>query len=165
MRLNHRDLWDTTHLKSELAANAISEGKLFLYFFAIIGFDWLQFTAIRLSSRSGILADWQRVDAWFTLCLTAIGLVFLFVCNGGIHGKDFLRRYFPLSFIVGWKFMVCASIALWAMGLVLESEPASVVGWASTATLAVINIAMFLRIGFHLREVARASNAQQWPHY
>lgn len=159
MPLNHRDLWDTTHVKSELAANAISEGKSFLYFFAIIGFDWLQFTAIRLSSVSRVISEWERVDAWSTLCLTAIGLVFLFLCNGGIHGKDFLYRYFPLSFVVGWKFMVCASIAIWGIGLVMQGEPASVVGWASTATLAVINVAMFLRIGFHLREVVRTRSA------
>lgn len=159
MPLHHRDLWDTKQVKSELAAHAISEGKVFLYFFAIMGFDWLQFTAIRLSSVSGVIADWERVDALATFCLTAIGLVFLFVCNGGTQGKDFLSRYFPLSFIVGWKFLVCASMALWVIGLVLHGQPAAVVGWTSTATLAIINMAMFLRIGVHLREVARASSA------
>jgi hypothetical protein len=159
MPLNHRDLWDTKHVKSELAARAISEGKVFLYFFAIMGFDWLQFTAIRLSAVSGVIADWARMDAWSTFCLTVIGLVFLFVCNGGTLGRDFLYRYFPLSFVVGWKFMVCASMALWAIGLVLRGQPAAVVGWTSTATLAIINIAMFLRIDAHLREVARACSA------
>lgn len=159
MFLNHRDLWDTKHVKSELAAHAISEGGVFLYFFAIMGFDWLQFTAIRLSAVSGVIADWARVDAWSTFCLTVIGLVFLFMCNGGTHGKDFLYRYFPLSFVVGWKFVMSASMALWGIGLVLHDQPAAVVGWTSTATLAIINMAMFLRIGVHLREVARASSA------
>lgn len=89
MLLNHRDLWDTKQVKSELAAHAISEGKLFLYVFAIMGFDWLQLTAIRLSAVSGVIADWERVDAWSTFCLRAIGLVFLFVCNGGTRGRIF----------------------------------------------------------------------------
>lgn len=38
-------------------------GKVFLYCFAISGFDWLQCTAIRLSSVSEVIADWERVDA------------------------------------------------------------------------------------------------------
>jgi hypothetical protein len=152
--INHRDFWDTKHLKSELAANAISEGKLFLYFFAITGFDWLQFTAIRLSSTPDTIYDWERVDALSTLFLTVIGLIFLFLCNGGIRGKDFLYRYFPLSFVIGWKFMVCASITIWLVDLVMFGEPAYFVGLASTATFSIFNIAMFLRIGFHIREVA-----------
>jgi hypothetical protein len=159
MPLNHRDLWDTKHLKSELAANAISEGKLFLYFFAITGFDWLQFTAIRLTAVSEVIADWERVDALSTLSLTAIGLVFLFLCNGGILGKDFLYRYFPLSFVVGWKFMICASTATWLISLFMQGEPAYFVGWVSTAAFALFNVAMFLRIGFHLRDISRASYA------
>ena len=48
MPLNHRDLWDTRHVKSELAARAMPEGKVFLYFLAITTFDWLQFTAFRI---------------------------------------------------------------------------------------------------------------------
>lgn len=159
MPLNHHYLWNTRFLKSELSAHAISEGKLFLYFFAITGFDWLQFTFIRLSSTSGAMQDWEYANALSPLFITIIGLLFLFLFNGGVHGKDFLYRYFPLSFVVGWKFMVAATIAIWVTGLVMKNEPVYLVGWISMLIFTVFNIAMFLRIGFHLREVAQANLA------
>ena len=48
MALNHRDLWDTRHVKSALATRAMPEAKIFLYFLAITTFDWLQLTAFRI---------------------------------------------------------------------------------------------------------------------
>ena len=157
MPISHRDLWDTKYLKSELASHAVSEGKSFLYFLAITGFDWLQFTAIRLSPSSGTISAWERADALSTLALTVLGLSFLFWCNGGVHGKDFFYRYFPLSFVVGWKFMVSVSITLWLVGLAMQNVPAPIVGWATTIILAAFNIAMFLRIGLHLRDLFRVT--------
>lgn len=82
MQLNHRDLWDTKHLKAELAAHVMSEGKVFAYFFAIMSFDWLQFTAIRLSAVFAPISEWDRADALITFVGTILGLAFLFWCNG-----------------------------------------------------------------------------------
>lgn len=159
MFINHRDLWDTKHLKSELASHVVSEGKSFLYFLVITGFDWLQFTAFRLWPTSGELSSWEQADAMSTLAITIIGLVFLFWCNGGRLGKDFLYRYFPLSFVVGWKFVASVSVVLWFVDLVMQNAPASTVGWASTVILAAFNIAMFVRIGYHMNELFHANRA------
>ncbi|MBK8814808.1 MAG: hypothetical protein IPN42_04530 [Methylococcaceae bacterium] len=100
-------------MKAELTARAVSEGKSFFYFIAIIGFDCLQFTLVRLSTAPVPLSDWEHVDSLSTFVLTVLGLIFLFWCNGGIRGKDFVYRYFPLAFVVGWKFMVSTFAALW----------------------------------------------------
>lgn len=157
MSINHRDLWDTEHLKFALAAHALSERKTFLYFLAIFAFDWMQFTAIRLSPALDSIASWERADALFTLALTLGGLVYLFICNGGARGRDFLYRYFPLSVVVGWKFLGAAVLMLWATTWLLRDAQASIVGWASTGVLAIINLLMFLRIGKHMRDLAAVS--------
>lgn len=155
MPLNHRDIWDAKHVRSELAAHAISEGKTFAYFFAIICFDWLQFTSFRLTVSASPIQSWEHFDALLTLVLTILGLLFLYWCNGGSRGKGFLYRYFPLSFVVGWKVMVLASATIWFLPFVLQNSTVSVIGWASAATLAGFNVAMLLRIGFHLRRLSR----------
>ena len=62
MALNHRDLWDTRHVKSELATRAVSEAKVFLYFLAITTFDWLQFARGAAGTRDPIV--WSLSDAW-----------------------------------------------------------------------------------------------------
>lgn len=151
MSFSHRDLWDTAHVNAALARRAVSEGKAFFYFIAIMAFDWVQFTLIRLAPGTALHA-WDYADALFTLALTIGGLMFLFQRNGGRHGRDFIYRYFPLSLVVGWKFIAAAIVALWLIDAT-GGDPA-VTGWASVATLAAINVTMFLRIGQHMRYVA-----------
>jgi len=155
MPLNHRDFWDTKRLKSELATHAMSEGKVFLYFLAILGFDWLQFTVIRLSSYGRPITDWERADALIALAITIAGVLFLFARNGGSRGRDFLYRYFPLSVVVGWKFVAVGFVVLALSHRLMQGAPAHVSGWAATGILVAVNIGMFLRIGKHMKDLAR----------
>ena len=123
MPLSHRDLWDARHVKSELAAHAMPEGKVFLYFLAITTFDWLQFTAFRIRPNPEPLSPSAQFDAWFGFGITVVGVVFLFLCNGGGRGKDFLYQYFPLSGVVGRKFVVAMVVASWALSLLASRPP------------------------------------------
>jgi hypothetical protein len=155
MALSHRDLWDTRQLKSELALRAMPEAKVFLYFLAITTFDWLQLTAFRLWPNPEPLSVSAVVDAWFGLGITVVGVVFLFLCNGGSQGKDFLYRYFPLAVVVGWKFVAAMVFASWALGLVLAGQPDNVRRWSMVALGCLGNALMFLRIGQHLKALSR----------
>jgi hypothetical protein len=159
MPLNHRDLWDTRHVKSELAARAMPERTVFLYFLAITTFDWLQFTAFRIRPSPEPLSPSAQFDAWFGFGITVVGVVFLFLCNGGGRGKDFLYRYFPLWVVVGWKFVVAMVVASWALSLGLAGQPENVIRWSLVALGCLGNALMFLRIGQHLRALSREAAA------
>jgi len=137
----------------------MSEWKTFLYFLALTTFDWLQFTTLRTAQYEERPPYLSSFDAWFAFGITILGLVFLFACNGGPQGRDFLYRYFPLSVVVGWKFVAVALVASWVGSIALQNSPDSVRGWASSAILVAINVAMFLRIGFHLNHLARQHEA------
>jgi hypothetical protein len=160
MRFQHRDLWDTKHVKQELVAGRVLEGKAFAYFFAIMAFDWLQFTAFRLSPSAAPPSAWERADALITFGLTLCGLAFLFLCNGGIRGQQFLQRYFGLSFVVGWKMVILSFVALAAHDMLMHDASPALVGWGATGVLAVLNVIMMLRIGWHMRALANASDMQ-----
>src|SRR5918999_1584279 len=149
MPLSHRDLWSTAHVKTQLAFGPMSEAKTFLYFLAIMAFDWLQFTAFRLSRSSEPIAAWNYFNAWFSLAITLATLVYLFMCNGGTRGRHFLHRYFPLSVVVGWKFVAAGLIALPVVRMLLSGASQSVIGWSLSGALAGLNVLMFLRIGHH----------------
>jgi hypothetical protein len=154
MALSHRDLWDTRHVKSELATGAMPEAKVFLYFLAITTFDWLQLTAFRIRPKPEPLSLPDEFDAWFGIGITVVGVVFLFLCNGGSRGKDFLHRYFPLAVVVGWKFVVAMVAASWALSRVLVGQPEHVTRWSMVALGCLGNALMFLRIGQHLMSLS-----------
>jgi hypothetical protein len=159
MPFSHRDLWSTAHVRTQLAPGPMSEAKTFLYFLAIMAFDWLQFTIFRLSRSSEPIAPWQYFDAWFALAITLAALVYLFLCNGGTRGAHFLYRYFPLSVVVGWKFVAASLIAFPAVQMLTSGASPNVSGWSLSAALAVLNLVMFHRIGHHLKWLGRESRA------
>ena len=157
MALSHRDLWDTRHVKSALTTGGMPEAKVFLYFLAITTFDWLQFTAFRIWPNPEPLSLPAEFEAWFGLGITVAGVVFLFLCNGGGQGKDFLYRYFPLAVVVGWKFVLAMVIASWALSRVLAGQPENVTRWSVVALGCLGNALMFLRIGQHLKALSRGT--------
>ena len=159
MPFSHRDLWSTAHIKAQLASGPMSEGKTFLYFLAIMAFDWLQFTAFRLARSSEPIPAWNHFDAWFAFAITIAALVYLFLCNGGTRGAHFLYRYFPLSVVVGWKFVAASLVALPTLKMLLSGASPNVSGWSLSATLAALNVIMFYRIGHHLKGLGREARA------
>jgi len=120
MPFDHRDLWSTAHVQAQLTSGPMSEGKTFLYFLTITGFDWLQFSAFRLSQRPQPLSTSDYFDVVFAFAITLGGLVYLFLCNGHLRGVHFLYRYFPLSVVVGWKFVAASLIVLPALTASLQ---------------------------------------------
>lgn len=152
---SHRDLWSTAHVIKQLASGPMSEGKTFLYFLGITGFDWLQFTAFRLSQSPEPIPTWGYFDAWFALALTIAGLVYLFLSNGGTRGVHFLCRYFPLSVVVGWKIVAASFVVLPAVKASLMGASPGVIGWSLSFAMVALNLVMFLRIGHHLKGLSR----------
>lgn len=157
--LDHRPLWSTSYVRSQLVANAISERATFAYFLAIMAFDWIQFTQIATTPTPNISA-WSLFNSWATFAITVLGLVYLFHKNGGSHGHNFLLRYFPLSITVGWKFFVFSYAAMWLTQITFAQYGRAALGWSSSATLAAINCLMFWRIGFHLQAIVKATSPQ-----
>lgn len=156
LQFGHRDLWDTRHIRKRLVARQVSERQAFAYFLAVLVFDWLQHTAARLFPAILPVPDWEVASTLLTLALSVGGPLFLFWCNGGGVGQDFLRRYFVLSFVVGWKFAVASLLLSSCLPLMAAEVPPASLGWGATALLACLNVAMFLCMGWHLREMAAA---------
>jgi len=153
---NHRYVWSTAFIKELLRQNGLSEAASFGYFLVIMAFDWLQFTLIATTPTPSI-SSWSAVGAWTTFAVTMLGLPYLYRKNGGGTGQQFLRRYFPLSVTVGWKFVVTMFVALWLIPVALAGQGDEVLGWSANVVLAVINILMFWRIGFHMKTLSNES--------
>ena len=144
-------------MREELRADRLSEAAAFRYFLAVMAFDWLQFTLIA-TTPSPSIANWSAAGSWATFAVTVLGLIYLYRQNGGDMGRQFLRRYFPLSVTVGWKFVVAMLICVPLIPRVLSQQNEEFLGWTTTTALATINICMMWRIGAHLRSLSRETH-------
>lgn len=152
MSLDLRYAWSSRFVREKLRAGRLSEVASFTYFWVIMVFGWLQFTLI--VTTPGSIEAWSVASSWATFAITALGLAYLFHQNGGRKGRHFLRRYFPLSVTVGWKFVLGMMLAVWLVPLAVSSQGAVFTGWARAVVFGVINLAMFWRIGYHLKLLA-----------
>ncbi len=153
MSFNHRYLWSTAFISNLIRTERLSDEAAFRYFFAIMVFDWLQFTLIATTPMPNI-SPWSTVGSWSTFVVTVFGLLYLHRMNGGRSGRQFLQRYFPLSVTVGWKFVAAMLIVLWLIPVALAGQSIQFLGWSATVALTVINILMFWRIGSHLKALS-----------
>jgi hypothetical protein len=150
---DHRYMWSTCFVRDRLRTDRLSEAASFGYFLVIMAFDWLQFTFIATTPRPSI-SLWTLANSWTTFAVTVGGLLYLYIKNGGGAGQHFLRRYFPLSVTVGWKFVGAMFGTLWLIPVVLGGQSQEALGWSSTVAIAAVNVIMFWRIGFHLGSLA-----------
>ena len=158
MSFDHRYLWSTGFVRDRLLTGRLSEAASFGYFLAIMTFDWLQFTVIATTPTPSI-SPWSSAGSWITFAVTVLGLLYLYRKNGGGAGQHFLRRYFPLSVTIGWKFVGAMFGILWLIPIALGGQSQEMLGWSSTVAIAAVNVVMFLRIGFHLGSLARETAA------
>lgn len=134
------NIFSTKHVKEKIANGTLSEAQIFIYFYLILMFDTISFVQqwLAIAGKQPTLLDW--VNIWGLLIINALGFVALFLANGGTKGHDFLKKYFSLSFTVGFKYcillLICAAL--------LTSQIQSI------AAFVILNMLMVGNIGFRI---------------
>lgn len=100
------EFFSTEKIKTKIQTNKLTEGQLFLYFYAILVYDAIGFTQGWLSIAGKPVTYSTVAIIWGNLLITVVGLIVLFISNGGYRGKQFLTKYFSFSFTVGIKYAV-----------------------------------------------------------
>ncbi|HSW70012.1 MAG TPA: hypothetical protein VLI69_07690 [Gammaproteobacteria bacterium] len=132
--------FSTKSVQGKIANGALSETQLFIYFYLILMFDTISFVqqCVAIAGKQPTLLDW--VNIWGLLVINAIGFIVLFLANGGSRGHDFLKKYFSLSFTVGYKyailFFICTAL--------LTSQAQGI------AAVIILNTLMVTNIGFRI---------------
>lgn len=134
------NFFSTKSVQGKIANGALSETQLFIYFYLILMFDTISFVqqCVAIAGKQPTLLDW--VNIWGLLVINAIGFIVLFLANGGSKGHDFLKKYFSLSFTVGYKyailFFICTAL--------LTSQAQGI------AAVVILNTLMVVNIGFRI---------------
>lgn len=162
-------LWNIKALKKELVTNRLTEPQLFSYFLAMLTLDTLMYQLATLFPGTEDTTVWDYVGYVASVVFTLGGALVAYRVNGGSVGKDFLRRYFPLMWVLTIRFLVfmvpifvLATIPmLYFSDAIFDTETAGedsaalikyvvVLGWAWA-------LVFYYRLAVHLHAVARAA--------
>ena len=135
--------FSTKSVKDKIANGTLSEKQSFIYFYLILMFDTISSVqqCIAIAGKQPTLLDW--VNIWGLLVINAVGLIILFLANGGSNGRDFLKKYFSLSFTVGYKY----AIIFYICTALLTSQAQGI------AAIIILNVLMVTNIGFRIYQM------------
>ena len=101
------------------------------------------------------MALWDYVGTVWTLLLAVFGTIYVYRCNGGATGQDFLQRYLAIGWVVTvrWLAIVMPLFVLLIFTVDYMSEETQ---WHVGLFFVVAEVVLYERIGYHIRAVASA---------
>lgn len=111
-------------LKQEIKEDKFTEKRSYSYFF----WTFLLFTILVTPTLSGGYPEPNVYDHLSSLILvlaTIIGLKYSYYANGGDEGADFIKKFFAISWVHGWRVIIPTSAVFFLVLLVTgvyESE-------------------------------------------
>ncbi|MEW6306286.1 MAG: hypothetical protein AB1705_22695 [Verrucomicrobiota bacterium] len=148
--------WRIERLKAEMAARPLSEREVLPYLVVFVGLA----TAVGYIPQA-ITNVWDGVGAVWSVALAVFGTIYIYRQNGGEDGQHFLQRYLAIGWVVTIRWLVIlilVAIAFFALMTVLESE-AEQTTWYEFLFLAVVEVVVYWRIGYHVRDLAQRTRA------
>ncbi len=104
------NFFSTKAVSEKIIKNKLSEGQLFLYFYLVMVFDALNFSLSGISFSGEKLTTSSLVFIWGYFLVTVLGLIVLFIANGGRKGRNFIAKFFTFSVTIGIKYEIAMEI-------------------------------------------------------
>lgn len=143
------NFFSTKSVQDKILKGTLSEGQLFIYFYLILMIDTIDFVQQCLSVANKNVMPVDLVHIWGLLIINGIGYIILFVANGGTKGKNFLSKFFSISFTVGFKygiaFIILSSLPNFLSALVIPRYDIGI--------FIIVNILMVANMAFRIYEI------------
>lgn len=148
--------WKIDNLKKDLVNEKVTEKDLFCYLLIPAVFIMIMMElALWLPPEEG--NHWDLILSVSNVLICFLGLIYCFVKNGGGMGKDFLKRYVSVSFVMAIRltvFMIPAFFLIYTSYFFIYPDDTELV---STAIDTVPYIGMYVwyfwRVANHIRDV------------
>ncbi|MBQ4877981.1 hypothetical protein J8M21_12260 [Pseudoalteromonas luteoviolacea] len=111
--------WNIWALKSDLRANLLTPRCDLKYLIAILILMSLRNTPTETSN------SYDYLSLLFDVLMVVVGTWYCFKINDGNNGKDFLRRYLSICWVVGVRVLVCTvpiSISVYSLVYIARGE-------------------------------------------
>jgi len=144
--------WKIEKLKNDLLKKPLSESESFKYLFATTVLYSLGMTPFLENNI------WDVYSAIITALITAIGVYYVYKCNKGASGSNFLQKYLSMGWVVGIRWSVFVMIPLMIVYFVIVAILSSIPDNTTLSDLLFFNllyIQFFWLLGKHIKEVAK----------
>lgn len=106
-------IWRIEDLKRDLKQGSLSEKESLKYLLIFLFFTSLEAIPMEGSNK------WDLYSAIAFGVITILGTWYLYICNGGEQGKDFVQRYLSLGLVVAIRWTVFVFLPLFIIYLVV----------------------------------------------
>ena len=144
--------WKIEKLKNDLLKKPLSESESFKYLFATTVLYSLGMTQFLENNI------WDVYSAIITALITAIGVYYVYKCNKGASGSNFLQKYLSMGWVVGIRWSVFVMIPLMIVYFVIVAILSSIPDNTTLSDLLFFNLLytqFFWLLGKHIKEVAK----------
>lgn len=148
--------WNIEKLKEDIRAGQLTERNRFYYALifilsSAIGAEFGVFFPIENTNT------FDHINSSFYIAITLVGTIATYKLNGANEGKDFLGKYFSISFVVGIRCLGYAILFLFApyfyyYSVVNTSESVDT-GYIETIPFLIWYAAMYWRICVHIKQL------------
>lgn len=94
------------------------------------------------------------------LIFNILGTIYLYKCNGGANGKDFLQKYFSIGLVVGIRWLVLITLPTLILITVIISIFTNISdnyldNFIDYVIIPILLLMYYWRAGIHIKDVAK----------
>ncbi|MCI5064747.1 hypothetical protein MRY87_03365, partial [bacterium] len=142
--------WNIRQLKRDLVAGPLPNREFIRYLFWLTFVTLLGIEGVPLLPPEGPVTGLDVITALLSIFFGMLGLIWAYRANGGDNGREFAARYFPICWVIAFRFVVF-SVPL-IIGIVVLPPTSE---WIYVTILQLWIIAMYWRIAVHIGDIAR----------
>lgn len=147
--------WNIEKLKKDIIKKPLSEGEVFKYLIAttiLYSLGMIPFLENNI---------WDIISGITSGVVTVLGLIYLYVRNGGSSGVNFLQKYLALGWVMGIRFfvlIVCPVVIIYfsIIGVYVGAIPEETT-WHDIITMNLMYLVYFYLLGIHMKDIRKSS--------
>lgn len=143
--------WKIDKLKNDLLEKPLSESETFKYVFA----NLLVYSLTMLPLLENNI--WDFYSGIIMAVITMVGTYYLYKCNKGASGNNFLQKYFALGWVVSIRWIVLIMLpimTIFYIGIAIYSGVPEQTTLADVILSNTVYMSFFWLLGKHIKEVS-----------
>jgi hypothetical protein len=137
--------WNIDWLKQRLRDRPLSGKETYIYTFC-----WLAFlTVVYFSDKPGTDSTGSLVLEYIDAAIPLAGILYAWLCNGGLKGRDFWTRFISLGWVVTMRVLVF-SLPLF---FVLAFAPMEQSAVLNESAAILVGLFLIWRLGYHMEQL------------